>query len=153
MEIMKRGFTCGAFDLLHPGHLYLLKYAKQHCDYLIVGLHTNPQHERSTKHRPVQTMFERWSQLTAVKYVNEIIPYDTEEDLYNMLTTINIQTRFLGSDYAGKPEFTGMNLCELLKINIVYVPRYHSFSSSNIRARLEKFICGTSTPSSSTVME
>ena len=87
MEV-RIGFTCGAFDLLHPGHLHLLDWAKQHCDYLIVGLHTDPTIDRPTeKDRPVQSVFERWAQLNAVHSVDEIIPYETERDLRNLLAT------------------------------------------------------------------
>lgn len=135
---MDRGFTCGAFDILHPGHICLFEYAKQHCDYLIVGLHTNPRLDRPDKHVPVQTTFERWKQLSAVKYVDEIIPYDTEDDLYNLFATTDIQIRFLGTDYTENADYTAKNLCRQLGIDTIYVPRYHSFSSSSIRARLLK---------------
>lgn len=133
---MRRGFTCGAFDLLHPGHLHLLEYAKRHCDYLIVGLHTDPSRERLTKERPAQTTFERWAQLSAVKHVDAIIPYDTEQDLCNLLATLDLQVRFLGSDYQPHQYFTGAEICKARVISVVYVPRLHSFSSSDIRARL-----------------
>lgn len=145
---MIRGFTCGAFDVLHPGHLYLFEYAKQHCDHLIVGLHTNPQLDRPDKHVPVQTTFERWKQLSVVKYVDEIIPYDTEDDLFNLFATTGIQIRFLGTDYAGKSHYTAKELCSRLGMTTIYVPRHHSFSSSSIRTRLLEASCVA--PSSST---
>lgn len=135
---MIRGFTCGAFDVLHPGHLHLFEQAKQHCDYLIVGLHTNPNTDRMRKNAPVQTIFERWSQLHAVKHVDEIIPYDTEHDLKNLLATVNLQVRFLGSDYLGiGATFTGEQICRDRNIQIVYIPRLHSFSSTNLRERVQ----------------
>jgi len=149
---MARGFTCGAFDLLHPGHLYLFEFAKRHCDYLIVGLHTNPQRDRREKNMPVQTTFERWKQLSAVKYIDEIIPYDTEDDLKNLFATVDIRVRFLGTDYAGRQYYTAKELCQQLNMTTIYVPRHHSFSSSSIRTRLLEAASCT-VPSSSTVME
>jgi glycerol-3-phosphate cytidylyltransferase len=135
---MIRGFTCGAFDLLHSGHLHLFEQAKKQCDYLIIGLHTNPNIDRNRKTAPIQTIFERWSQLNAVKYVDEIIPYDTEHDLKNLLATINLQIRFLGSDYLRvDATVTGKQICYDRNIKIIYIPRLHSFSSSNLRERVQ----------------
>lgn len=132
---MVRGFTCGAFDLLHPGHCHLLAKAKSHCDFLIVGLHTDPTIDRQEKNKPIQTTFERYTQLQNLKSVDLIIPYDTERDLFNLLATFNIQKRFIGSDYQYK-NITGQELCEYLDIKVVYIPRLHTWSSSELRRRL-----------------
>lgn len=144
---MIRGFTCGAFDLLHPGHLHLFEQAKQQCDYLIVGLHSDPHIDRAHKRSPIQSLFERWTQLSAVEYVDEIIPYDSEADLLNLLATVNIHRRFLGSDYQ-HANYTGESLCRMRDIDIIYIPRLHTFSSTNLYERVR---CGA--PSSSTVTE
>lgn len=136
MEI-RTGFTCGAFDLLHPGHLLLLEWARTRCDRLIVGLHTDPTIDRPTeKERPVQSVFERWLQLRAVRYVDEIIPYDTERDLENLLASLNIQTRFLGDDYAYHKDFTGREIGAKRGINVLYAPRHHLYSSTELRQRI-----------------
>ena len=90
------GFTCGAFDLLHAGHIVMLEEAKSNCDYLIVGLQTDPSIDREEKNKPVQTVYERYVQLNAVKYVDEIIPYDTEQSLLDLLHSQNIDIRFVG---------------------------------------------------------
>lgn len=119
------GFTCGAFDLLHPGHIHLLTQAKQQCDTLIVGLQTNPQLDRAWKRVPVQSIYTRWAQLSALKSVNQVIPYDTEADLYNLLTTVNPSVRFLGSEYKDMA-YTG----NTLGIPIVFIPRNHLYSST-----------------------
>lgn len=131
---MKTGITFSAFDLLHPGHLLMLKFAKENCDHLIVGLHTDPSIERKNKNRPVQTTYERFLQLQGCKYVDEIIPYDTEQDLINILMTRFPDVRILGADYEEK-DFTGKKECEHL-IEIIYAERMHSFSSSGLRKRL-----------------
>ena len=128
---MITGITFSAFDLLHSGHILMLKEAKKHCDYLIVGLHTNPQIERPHKNKPVQTTLERFIQLQGCKYVDEIIPYDTEEDVINILKTVNPNIRIIGEEYAGKP-FTGHDL----PIEIYYNKRQHNYSSSSLRGKL-----------------
>ena len=131
------GFTCGAFDLLHVGHLHLLQYSKSMCDTLLVGLHTDPTIDRpNTKNKPVQSTFERYMQLSACKYVDSIIPYDTEHDLTNILATVDVKFRFVGSDYIGKP-ITASDLCQSLGIKVIYVPRYHDYSSTELRGRLK----------------
>jgi glycerol-3-phosphate cytidylyltransferase len=135
MDRHVNGFTCGAFDLLHPGHLHLLTKAQEECDYLFVGLHTDPSIDRPEKNKPVQTTFERYMQLREVRSIDQIIPYDTETDLFNILATLDIQKRFIGSDYMYK-SFTGKNLCEDRNIEIIYVPRLHSWSSSELRERM-----------------
>lgn len=131
------GFTCGAFDLLHPGHLYLLSRCADECDKLIVGLHTDPSIERPTKNRPVQTTLERYYQLMSLRFVDEVIPYDTEQDLINFLATKSIHKRFLGSDYSFS-QITGEAICHERGIELVFIPRLHSWSSSELRERLNK---------------
>ena len=123
---MRKGFTCGAFDLLHAGHIVMLKEAKDNCDYLIVGLQTDPSIDR----QPVQSVYERYMQLQAVKYVDEIIPYDTEQSLIDLLESTEIHLRFVGEDYVER-DFTGKGLHE-----IYYTNRQHSFSSSGLRKRV-----------------
>ena len=123
------GFTCSCFDLLHAGHILMLKDAKDQCDYLIVGLQTDPTIDRpKTKNKPIQSLKERKIQLEAVKYVDKIITYSTEDELYLLLQKINPDIRILGSDYKEK-SFTGDNL----NIKIYYHKRGHNFSSSNLR--------------------
>ena len=132
---MSNGFTCGAFDLLHPGHLHMLRESKAQCELLIVGLHTDPTIDRPEKNKPIQTSFERFLQLAALEYVDYIIPYDTENDLVNLLATLDIQKRFLGSDYEHRA-FTGREICDERGIEVVYIPRKHNWSSSELRSRL-----------------
>ena len=106
---MRIGFTCGAFDLLHAGHIVMLKEAKSECDYLIVGLQTDPSIDRQEKNQPIQTVYERYMQLQAVKYIDEIIPYDTEQSLLDLLEATPIHIRFVGEDWAER-HFTGKGL-------------------------------------------
>ena len=130
------GFTCGAFDLLHAGHVHLLNECKEQCDLLYVGLHTDPTIDRpDTKNKPIQSTFERYYQLQAVDSVDAIIPYDTENDLCNILATMDINIRFLGSDYLGK-SITGSDVCEERGIQIAFIPRLHTFSSTELRQRI-----------------
>ena len=128
----KIGFTCSCFDLLHAGHILMLKDAKKQCEYLIVGLQTDPTLDRpDIKNKPIQSLKERKIQLEAVKYINEIIIYDSENDLYELLKKINPDVRILGSDYKEK-SFTGDDL----DIEIYYHKREHDFSSKNLRKNL-----------------
>jgi glycerol-3-phosphate cytidylyltransferase len=137
-HIMKIGFTCGAFDLVHAGHIAMFQYCKQHCDYLIVGLHTDPSIDRPrTKNRPIQTSFERWLQLTGCKYIDDVVPYDTEHDLNNLLGILDINVRFIGEEYAHQ-EYTGKKTCKDRGIDIVFTPRAHSYSSSELRTRVKE---------------
>lgn len=131
---MTVGFTCGAFDLLHPGHIHLLKEAAKQCEELVVGLHTDPTIDRPQKNKPVQTTFERYCQLAA--YADSIVPYDTETDLRNLLATLDIQKRFIGSDYIRSP-ITGEDICSARGIKIIYIDRLHGWSSSSMRERIE----------------
>tara|TARA_B110000438_G_scaffold290417_1_gene326114 strand:- start:72 stop:482 length:411 start_codon:yes stop_codon:yes gene_type:complete len=132
MENKIIGFTCSSFDLLHAGHILMLKDAKDQCDYLIVGLQTDPTIDRlKTKNKPIQSIEERKIQLEAVKYIDEIVIYNTESDLYELLRKIKPDIRILGSDYKdGK--FTGDDL----DIEIYYHQRNHKFSSNNLRKKI-----------------
>ena len=129
--VINRGFTCGAFDLLHPGHLYFLKQAKKQCDWLIVGLQTDPSIDRPDKNTPCESIFERWYRLDAVKYVDEIIPYATEADLYNLLVLQEPDLRFLGFEYAGE-DYTGDDL----DIEVSFIARHHDYSSTHLRGKI-----------------
>ena len=126
MEGLKRamaiGITFSTFDLLHAGHIAMLREAKNQCDYLICGLQVNPAAERSEKNTPVQTLVERWMQLQAVKYVNEIIPYETETDIEDILKMFDIDVRIIGQEYKdGK--FTGRATCSARGIEIYFNKR------------------------------
>ena len=132
---MKRGFTCGSFDLLHAGHIVMLEECASYCDTLIVGLHTDPSTERPDKNKPIQSLVERYIQLKAVKFVDEIIPYQYENELIEILTTMNIDIRLIGSDWRGK-EFTGRELAGS-NHKIIYNKRQHGFSSSGLRERIQ----------------
>ena len=125
------GFTCGAFDLLHAGHIVMLEEAKSNCDYLIVGLQTDPSIDREEKNKPIQSVYERYVQLDAVKYVDKIIPYDTEQSLLDLLQSQNIDIRFIGEEYR-ESKLTGRDLIELH-----YTSRRHSFSSSSLRDKIK----------------
>ena len=132
---MKVGFTCSTFDLLHAGHISMLREAKQHCDYLICGLQTDPSVDRPEKNRPIQTIVERYTQLNAVGYVDEIVPYATEEDLKDILSMLQIDVRILGEEYRDK-EFTGKDICRKRDIQLFFNKREHRFSSSDLRKRV-----------------
>lgn len=135
---MITGITFGAFDLLHAGHVAMLEEAKRNCDYLMVGLHVDPTTERpDTKNKPIQSIYERWKQLNAMRAVDEIIPYESEQDIINILATLSINKRFIGSDYKDKP-ITGQTVCEARGIEIVFVDRVHNYSSSELRDRCAK---------------
>ena len=129
---MRKGFTCGAFDLCHSGHIVMLKEAKQNCDYLIVGLQTDPSIDRPDKNKPIQSMYERYTQLKAVKYIDEIIPYDTERSLLDLLEATEIHLRFVGEEYIDQ-DFTGKGLHE-----IFYTNRKHSFSRTTLKERIQR---------------
>ena len=129
---MKIGFTCSTFDLLHAGHIQMLREAKEQCDYLIVGLQMDPSHDRDNKNPPIQTIVERYSQLKAVRYVDEIIPYSTEQDLEDILELYTINVRILGAEYRDK-EFTGKDICRKRDIELFFNKRDHRFSTSKLR--------------------
>ena len=133
--MVKVGFTCSAFDLLHSGHISMLREAKDQCDYLICGLQTDPSANRPEKNAPIQTIVERYTQLKAVGYVDEIIPYSTEEDLKDILSMYSIDIRILGDEYREK-DFTGKDICKRRDIGLHFNKRDHRFSSSELRKRV-----------------
>ena len=129
----KIGFACSSFDLLHAGHILMLKDAKKQCDNLIVGLQTDPTIDRPEKNQPIQSFEERKIQLEAIKYIDKIITYSTEKELYELLRKINPDIRILGTDYINK-DFTGDDL----DIEIYYHKRDHNYSTSNLRRKIYK---------------
>ena len=132
----KIGITFSTFDLLHAGHIAMLSEAKNHCDYLICGLQTDPTIDRpDSKNPPVQTIVERQIQLAATRYVDEIVIYQTEEDLRDLLLVLPIDVRIIGVEYQDK-EFSGKDICEKRGIKVIYNGRDHSFSSSSLRKRV-----------------
>ena len=133
---MKTGITFSTFDLLHAGHIAMLREAKSQCDYLICGLQSDPTIDRpDTKNKPIQTMFERYLQLKAVEYVDEVVPYQTEEDVVDILTTLIPDVRILGEEYKDKM-FTGRSECEKLGIELYFNARTHRFSTTDLRKRI-----------------
>lgn len=132
---MRIGFTCSTFDLLHAGHIEMLREAKDNCDYLMVGLQVNPKLDRPNKNAPIQTLVERHTQLAAVKYVDEIIPYVIESDLEDILEMYPINIRILGEEYKNQ-DFTGRDICKKRGIDIYFNKREHRFSSSDLRKRV-----------------
>jgi len=132
---MRIGFTASAFDLLHAGHVLMLEEAKKHCDYLIVGLQADPSIDRPAKNTPVQTVVERYLQLRACKYVDEIVPYATEQDLEDILSGMHIDIRILGVEYRDK-DYTGRDICKKRDIEIIFNERDHRYSSSGLRKRV-----------------
>ncbi|NBP02382.1 MAG: glycerol-3-phosphate cytidylyltransferase [Proteobacteria bacterium] len=136
MKEKKVGITFSTFDLLHAGHIAMLSEAKTHCDYLIAALQTDPTIDRAdSKNKPIQSIVERQIQLQAVRYVDEIVVYETEKDLEDILLTLPINVRILGVEYRDK-EFTGKDICLKRGIDLVYNCRDHSFSSSSLRKRI-----------------
>lgn len=133
---MKVGITFSAFDLLHAGHIGMLREAAENCDYLIVGLQTDPTIDRpDTKNKPVQTLVERYAQLNALKFVDEIVPYETEQDLLDILELFQINVRFLGEEYK-EGEFSGKDICRKRGIQLHFNKRDHRFSTSDLRKRV-----------------
>lgn len=130
---MKKGFTCGAFDLLHPGHILMLKEVRSQCDFLIVGLQKDPSIDRPEKNAPIETIEERIIRLEACKYIDEIIIYESESDLFDILKELKPDIRFIGDDWKGKI-FTGQDL----PIKVIFNTREHNYSSSNLRDRILK---------------
>ena len=129
------GITFSTFDMLHAGHIAMLAEAKNHCDYLICGLQTDPTIDRDTKNKPVQSIVERQIQLAACRYVDEVVVYQTEQDLVDLLLILPLDVRVLGVEYADK-EFTGKRECELRMVECIFNRRDHSFSSSGLRSRV-----------------
>ena len=131
------GFTCSTFDLLHAGHISMLREAKSVCDYLICGLQVDPSIDRIEKNKPVQTLVERYTQLAAVHYVDEIVPYQSEADLLDILQMYPISVRIVGDEYKLR-DFTGKEECRQLGIEMYYNRRNHRFSSSDLRERVSE---------------
>jgi glycerol-3-phosphate cytidylyltransferase len=132
----KIGITFSTFDLMHAGHVAMLSEAKNHCDYLICGLQTDPTIDRpDTKNKPIQSIVERQIQLAACRYVDEVVVYQTENDLVDLLLILPIDVRILGVEYQEK-DFTGMQECYTRNIELVFNGRDHSFSSSSLRKRV-----------------
>nr|WP_315184805.1 adenylyltransferase/cytidyltransferase family protein [uncultured Flavobacterium sp.] len=129
---MKTGITFSAFDLLHAGHIKMLEEAKRHCDYLIVGLQTDPTIDRPNKNKPTQSVVERYIQLKGCKFVDEVVPYATEQDLEDILQSFQIDMRIVGDEYKEK-DFTGRSYCEEKGIELYFNTRDHRFSSSSLR--------------------
>jgi glycerol-3-phosphate cytidylyltransferase len=124
---LTRGFTASSFDLFHSGHVAMLKEARANCDYMIVGLQT----------KPIQSVFERYVQLEGCKYIDEIIPYESEKDLTDIFLTYGIDVRFIGEEYKDK-DFTAKQICVDKNIKIHYNKRQHSFSTTNLRKRIKE---------------
>ncbi len=128
---MEIGITAGTFDLVHAGHVLMLKEASEQCDYLIVALQTDPTIDREDKNKPIQTMYERFVQLNGCKYVDEIIPYETEDDLYTLIMNNNVDVRIIGNEYRNE-DFTAREV----GLDIHYNARNHMWSSSELRERI-----------------
>ena len=135
LQGLKIGIVFSQFDILHAGHIAMLSEAKNHCDYLIAGLQNNAQWDRSDKNAPIQSIVERQISLSAVRFVDEIVVYNTEKDLEDILLTLPVDVRILGVEYMEK-DFTGRAICEKRKIELVFNSRDHSFSSSSLRKRV-----------------
>ena len=131
---MVRGITCGAFDLLHAGHVVMFEEAKSQCEHLTVALQINPHLDRPKKNTPVQSIVERQIQVRACKYVDEVIVYEREADLEQIFQVLNFDVRIIGSEYKDK-HFTAKEICEDKGIKIYYNAREHNFSSSELRSR------------------
>lgn len=131
------GITFSAFDLFHAGHVKMLEEAKRHCDYLIVGLQTDPTLDRPSKNQPAQTVVERYIQLKGCKFVDEIVPYATEQDLEDILRSFKIDVRILGDEYR-EQNFTGRVYCEEKGIKLYFNARDHRFSSSGLRREVHE---------------
>ena len=132
---LRIGFTASQFDMLHAGHVAMLSEARNHCDYLIAGLQNNASWDRPEKNAPIQSIVERQIQLAATRYVDEIVVYNTESDLEDILLTLPIDVRILGIEYRDR-EFTGKDICTTRGIELIYNKRDHSFSSSSLLKRV-----------------
>ena len=131
------GFTCSTFDLLHSGHVAMLRESKTACDYLICALQNDPSVDRPEKNKPIQNIVERQAQLAAIKYVDEILVYNTEEELLDILAMYHIDVKIMGEEYRDK-DFTGRELCKQRDIDFYFNKRDHRFSTSNLRKRVEE---------------
>ena len=130
------GFTASTFDPLHAGHVAMLREAKEQCNWLICGLQVDPSVDRADKNAPVQTLVERYVQLSGVKYVDEVIPYQTEQDLEDILNTFSINVRIIGEEYK-HGRFTGRAICAARGIDLYFNKRDHRFSTSDLRTRVK----------------
>ena len=128
------GITAGSFDLCHAGHYLMFEECKNYCDYLIVCLQTDPTTDRPDKNKPIQSVFERYLQLKSCKFVEEIIVYESEDDFYNILSSMKYDVRFIGSDWKGK-EFTGHDI-EGMDERVKFNSRNHGYSTSSLRQRI-----------------
>jgi glycerol-3-phosphate cytidylyltransferase len=131
------GITCSTFDLLHTGHVIMLEECKKHCDYLICALQNDPTVDRENKNKPVQSIVERYLQLDAIRYVDKIIPYNTEKELEEIFRSLDIDVRIIGTDYKNK-DFTAKSICDEREIKIIYNRRDHNYSSTNLREKIYK---------------
>lgn len=129
------GITCSCFDLFHAGHVKMLEEAKSKCDYLIVALQTNPNIDRPEKNNPIQSLVERYIQLDGCKYVDKIIPYQTEKELEEIFLSFKLDIRIIGEEYKDK-EFTAKDICNYRNIEIYYNKREHNFSTTELRKRI-----------------
>lgn len=129
------GITCSTFDLLHSGHILMLEECKNYCNYLICAIQVDPSIDRPKKNKPIQSIFERFIQLDAVKYVDKIIPYVTESELETIFESLKLDVRIIGEDYINK-DFTAKNICKNRNIKIIYNKRDHKFSSTNLRNKI-----------------
>ena len=134
MDKQKRtiGITCSTFDLLNAGHIIMLEECKKYCDYLICALQVDPTFDRPEKNKPIQTLVERYLQLDAVKFVDKIIPYSTEEELMTIFSSLDLDVRIIGEEYKDQ-DFTAKNICQKRGIKFVYNKREHNFSTTNLR--------------------
>lgn len=132
---MRVGITCSCFDLFHAGHIKMLQEAKEECDYLIVALQTDPTIDRPNKNKPIQSLVERYIQVSACKYVDEIIPYQTEAELEEIFSSFKLDVRIIGGDYLNR-DFTAKDICVNRGIEIYYNKRDHNFSSTELKNRI-----------------
>jgi glycerol-3-phosphate cytidylyltransferase len=133
---MRIGITCSSFDLFHAGHVKMLEEAKQHCDYLIIALQTDPTIDRPEKNKPIQSVVERWVQVNACKWVDQIVPYTTEGDLEDIFMSFKLDCRIIGDEYETR-DFTAKDICLKRGIKIIYNSRDHNWSSSELRKRIK----------------
>ena len=134
---MKKGLTVGTFDLFHAGHVIMLRDCKRFCDRLVVGIQVDPSVERPEKNKPIQSIIERDIEVSSCKYVDAVFIYETEKDLEDVLSIIDVNVRFIGSDWYNK-EITGGEICRKRGIKIIYTDRDHKWSSNNLRERIWK---------------
>jgi glycerol-3-phosphate cytidylyltransferase len=134
---MKVGLTASTFDLLHAGHIEMLREAKTQCDYLIAALQIDPSIDRENKNKPIQSVVERYTQLESVRFVDEVIPYLYEQDLEDILQMRKIDVRILGDEYRER-DFTGRDICKARDTDLYFNSRDHRFSTSELRARVTK---------------